>query len=212
MAGRSRENRGKAATILAEAKARRERRRVRSAQMQATPSLVAEKAPKELPEGTDLLEALSAKRAAAVSRIDDLEAMIGQEAASIANIDAVMTMYDPLHQTWSGAGSLKNAAPIREKVAKSAAVRDEVNYADVNKFFGSDKRTEVVKKIMADAGHPMSSADIADAYVALKAVFLDKGAHQVLISRVSAILSRLRNQGRVKTVETDGWKNSWRLS
>lgn len=141
--------------------------------------------------------------------------MIGQEAASIANIDAVMTMYDPLHQRWAGAGTLKNAPPIAEKqVASKAATpaRDQTRYADVDRFFGSDKRTEVVKQIMADAGHPMSSADIADAYVALKNGSLDKGAHQVLISRISAILSRLRNQGRVKTVETDGWKNSWRLS
>ncbi|MCS4089041.1 hypothetical protein [Rhizobium sp. BK176] len=176
---------------------------------------MAEKAPEELPEGTDLLAALSAKRAAAVSRIGDLEAMIGREAASIANIDAVMTMYDPLHQTWAGAGTLKNAVPVKQKHATSKAAtvaRDKTHYADVDRFFGSDKRTEVVKQIMVDAGHPMSSADIADAYVALKDGSLDKGAHQVLISRISAILSRLRNQGRVKTVETEGWKNSWRLS
>jgi hypothetical protein len=140
--------------------------------------------------------------------------MIGREAASITNIDAVMTMYDPLHKTWAGAGTLKKAAPISEKTASKSAAspRDKVDYADVDKFFGSDKRTEVVKKIITNAGHPMSSAEIADAYLSLKGASLDKGAHQVLVSRISAILSRLRNQGRVKTVETDGWKNSWRLS
>ncbi|MBY3155565.1 hypothetical protein HFO56_24880 [Rhizobium laguerreae] len=172
-----------------------------------------EQATEEVPEGTDLLAALASKREAAVARIADLEAMIGREAASIANIDAVMTMYDPLHQKWAGVGSLTNAAPIRGKTQNSvAARRGQGNYVDVDKFFGPDRRTEVVKQIMADAARPMSSAEIADAYVALKDATLDKGAHQVLVSRISAILSRLRNQGRVKTVEAEGWKNSWRLS
>jgi hypothetical protein len=208
MAGRSRDNRGKPATILAEARARRERRKTGTASRQGTSPQASKEATAEPLEGNDLLAALSAKRAAAVSRIGELESMIGQEAASIANIDAVMTMYDPLHQTWSSVGAFKNEV-VPEK---SPSKPNEDNYADVDKFFGSDKRTEVVKSIMRKAGHPMSSSDIADAYAELKGASLDRGVHQVLVSRVSAILSRLRNQGLVKTVETDGWKNSWRLS
>lgn len=155
----------------------------------------------EVPEGLGLLEALAAKRQTAIEAIGELE-------ESIASIDAVMAMYDPSHAPW------KTEADERAVVsAKSAGPSNsrEAHLAAVETFFGSDQRTMVVKKIMSAAARPMSSAEIADAYVGLKGKPLDREPLQVVVSRISAILSRLRSQGKVETVDTEGWKNSWRL-
>lgn len=157
----------------------------------------------EVPEGMSLLEALSAKRESAITSIAELE-------SSIFQIDAVMKMYDPKHVPWK-AGALAPVPTVENAPIVQSAARGD--YAgEVERFFGSDERTAVVKKIMADANRSMSSADIADAYVDFKGTRLAKEPLQLLISRISAILSRLRKQGKVETVDTDGWKNSWRLS
>ncbi len=153
----------------------------------------------EVPEGMSLLETLSAKRESAIATIAELE-------NSISQIDAVMKMYDPKHVPWK-------AAPLEPVSATADQTTARADHAgEVERFFGSDERAAVIKKIMADAARSMSSAEIADAYMEVKGSRLDKEPLQLLISRISAILSRLRKQGKVETVEQVGWKNSWRLS
>lgn len=169
--------------------------------LKAARSLDTEHTISEGPEGLGLLDALAAKRQAAI-------AAIGEIGESIAKIDAVMAMYDPSHTPWRSVVTDRDVANDRQ--TKPGAPQGD-NLATVESFFGTDQRTNVVKKIMADAARPMSSAEIADAYVELKGTPLDHEPLQVVVSRISAILSRLRNQGKVETVEKDGWKNSWRL-
>jgi hypothetical protein len=154
----------------------------------------------EVPEGAGLLEALSAKRNSAIASIAELE-------MSISKIDAVMQLYEPAHVPWKSvvAGLEALKAPVVESSGNGTPA------TEVDRFFGSDQRTAVVIGIMVKAASSMSSSEIADAYVSLKGTSLEKEPFQLLVSRISAILSRLRKQGKVETQDTPGWKNTWRL-
>lgn len=101
-----------------------------------------------------LLDTLSAKRESAIATIAELE-------NSISQIDAVMKMYDPKHVPWKAA-PLDPVSTVTNATADQAIARGD-HAGEVERFFGSDERAAVIKKIMADAARSMSSAEIADA-------------------------------------------------
>jgi hypothetical protein len=153
---------------------------------------------------------LLAKRNDAISRIASLAAEMEREIGSVKAIDSVLSMFDPDHARWNGSG----LSPAPEADANEAdSFEPQQPLADsAGDFFGSDERTAVVKSILRKSRKAMTSGEIADAYEKRKGVTLDKAAKSRVVSRVSAILARLRNQGLVAHMDNEERRRSWRLT
>lgn len=220
MAGRSRETRGKAHTGIGGVKARRERRRSRfggvaggGGRLEAAGADSA-----QATVGSDLTGQLHEKREAGIARVAALAMEMEREIAALGALDSVISIYDPDHVKWRP-GDMGRHVAVARVAPPSISRREEDEkeppreefYREAGEFFGQDERTAVVKGILEKAGRSMSSGEIVDEYEARKGVVLDKGAKSVVVSRISAILARLRNQGKVTDVVTDGLKKEWRL-
>lgn len=220
MAGKSKNYRGKSNTVLAKTRERRELRRTRTAPL-STPAVErhnAEPIQTDIPaheatNGPEILDQLASKRSAAVARITELALLMEKEITDLGSLDSVMGLYDPTHVPWR--------AKDLTGVVGSTSARPEpsTNGHDLHKegstllerFFGNDDRTTNITTILRKSRKPLTSAEITEQYAKAKGFNIDKETHAAVTSRISAVLSRLRNQGKVESFDSDGWRKSWRL-
>ena len=193
----------------------RERRRSRTTlPPEANPSETATPPPIPAPDvkQTDVMEALRLRRQASVNRLSELARAAEAENLDLAAIDAVIRLYDPGHVGDVGDWWKLKAAVRTERAGQPGRPDDPVAAKkEVEAFFGEDDRTAAVKKLVGEAGTPLSSGEIAKLYAAAKGVTLSEPSTQLLVSRLSAILARLRNQGRVRNLDTPGHRKLWEI-
>jgi hypothetical protein len=155
------------------------------------------------------------RREEGIARVAELASAMEKEIALIADIDNVLEMFVPDHVRWRGAGVgnvQREQREPRETTTRDGQTRvSGMAGSGRDTFFGNDDRSAVIKAILAGATRPLTSTEIAEAYIGRKNVRLDGPERTRVTSRISAILSRLRERRVVAHLDNGERMRTWFL-